>query len=245
MQTCHTPSHTTPEPVDDLSDIDPSKCSITDDPSTWILPATLVANGDLLDWWENLALYDEAVDQAGGHEAVAQLPEIAADFEQAYAHHSSSFGEYADARGDQMRSCVSLMRSYGLTTPQVARYIGVPVEELQEIQNCRGAHHTPEQRTTAEDMLRRGADRRSVADATGLTVHQVDGLVSSLGLMQSRQELRADARRAAVLLYESGRKATEVAAEINERFELAAPIQPNTVRVWAKRARTQAQETSA
>lgn len=226
--------------MDDLDDvvIDPRR-RVSDNPSDWILPKSLVRTGDLYRWWTDLRAADDALAAAGITKRQRELLTwLASEYEVLRSTNGPENHELIPQHLSKIRTVLRHICHLGLSTEQAARLVGetratvfralffnkpIPDDEL-------------EVRFTCEAMLRQQVPQKNIVAELPMTVEEVRGLAKMLGIerVTTHEGFGGDIRSEAVELRRQGWTNPQIAAHLSEKYQQA--IRPATVSQWWRRA---------
>lgn len=226
--------------MDDLEDVViDSRQRISDDPSDWILPKSLVKSGNLYEWWSGLRAADDALAASGITKRQRELLTwLASEYEVLRNQHGPEDHELIPQHLSKVRTVLRHICHLGLTTEQAARLVGetratvfralffnkpIPDDQL-------------EVRFTCEAMLRQQVPQKNIVAELPMTVEEVRGLAKMLGIERvTTNDGFGDAiRNEAVELRRQGWTNPQIAAHLSDKHQQT--VRPATVSQWWRRA---------
>lgn len=205
--------------------------SISDDPTTWIVPKEAGQFPSIVDWWDHLRAIDDELHKLGRQGAA--VDEIDFLVEQARLN-LARIERAVQVQADLRQTVLALVVEHQLDLDVVARLIGFEgftARTIMSILSPSGANRDDDEaKVQAVALLRAGRSITDAAAGSGLADHQVRYLSYTLKIdTPHAQALPSDLRTEALRLLSDGLSSPEV----GERLGLSAA----TVRTWARRER--------
>jgi len=222
--------------VDELADVILDGIElISDNPSDWIVPDTMSAFDNVIDWWDALA-YGSAQLNFMSPLIRQSILWLADTYEQLQ---SEAFqGQSTVPHQAKIRAVLRDLCRYGLTTEQVARLVRTTQEQVVAELYCNRPLTSQDIaiRMEAETQLRRGSTIPEVVASTGLNRDQIETLISMFGIeaKQSNPQYPSEIRERAIALRLEGKDNHEIAQIMLEEGHV---VKPATVSKWWGRYR--------
>ena len=228
--------------MDELQDVKLDVSLVSDDPSTWIVPARLVQTWDanqtlnveeaFFQWWEDIHGNDQRIHEEFGSERRALLKELVQEYDAINA-------DYTDTLDDQreLRKVVVRMVQLDLTTEQVSKILYVPrTKVIRMIAWNRSSEDGIEvtARMVAEDMLRSGSRYTDTARHVGLPEWVVRRWGTTLNIPAREGGFGMAPRERGLQLYDEGMKVAQIVETLQAEFP-EIPVKRVTVYKWINR----------
>ena len=220
--------------MDTFDDVRLDGPRISDDPTRWILPKSLVNKRDFFSWWEELRSQDDALFDAGITRSRRETLLWLAD-EYALALSESDGTLHAMSK---IRSLIHNTLGLGLTIHQCARLFGETAFSLLHKMYFKENLTTRdcEMRLLCERLLRERTPLPEVTRQTGLDGQQIRRFAKLLGVERVRTDggFGIEIREQAVALRRAGWSNPTIAAHLGAQFGVTIPT--GTVAKWWQRA---------
>lgn len=228
--------------MDELEDVQLNVALVSDDPSTWVVPARVVHTWDanqslsaeeaFFTWWEDLHGNDQRIHEEFG----SKRRELLKNLMQEYDGLNSC---YMDTIEDQqsMRSIIVGMVQLDLTTTQVANILYVPRSKVIRMiawNRSREDDIEVAARMMAEDMLRNGSRYTDTARCVGLPEWVVRRWGVTLNIPVQENGFGMAPRERALELHDQGMKVAQIVETLNTDFP-DIPVKRVTVYKWINR----------